>query len=99
MRFYSRFVFICNVCFILAAILRLVEISRKIKGNFSGAIGFQPIESTLVILGYSAVFFNALYVLLIFISFIQRKNYKLPRWLLWFNCMMFPVEVYYLLFT
>ncbi len=99
MRFYSRFVFICNICFILAAILRLVEMGRKTKGNYDGAIGFQPLEATLVILGYSAVFFSAIFVLATLFSIVRKKRSAIPRWLLWFNMMMFPIEVYYFLFT
>lgn len=98
MRFYSRFVFICNICFILAAILRLVEMSRRTKGNFDGAISYQPLEATLVVLGYSAIFFTTAFVLSMFYSIIRKKRFGIPRWLLWFNMMMFPIEVYYLLF-
>jgi hypothetical protein len=99
MRFYARFVFICNICFIVAAILRLVEMGQRTKGNFSGAIGFQPLEASLVILGYSAVFFSAAFVIAVLISIVRKRKYTIPRWLLWFNMMMFPIEVYYLLFT
>ncbi|MEO6404051.1 MAG: hypothetical protein ABIY51_07740 [Ferruginibacter sp.] len=99
MRFYSRFVFICNACFIIAAILRLVEMGRRTRGNFDGAIGFQPLEASLVVLGYSAVFFSAAFVLVMLFAIVQKKKYTIPRWLLWFNMMMFPIEVYYLLFT
>lgn len=99
MRFYARFVAICNACFIIAAILRLIELNRRIKGNFDGAIGFQPLESTLVILGYLAIFFNLFFIILQAIRLMRGRPPVNGKWLTWFNLMMFPVEVWYFLFT
>lgn len=99
MRFYARFVALCNICFIISVILRLVEMNRRVKGNFDGAIKFQPLESTLVILGYTAIIFNFFFVIIMFGRLMRKPRILLPRWLVWFNLMMFPLEVYYLLFT
>ncbi|MEO7444769.1 MAG: hypothetical protein ABIT96_08310 [Ferruginibacter sp.] len=99
MKFYARFVAVCNICFIIAGVLRLVELNRRVKGNFDGAIGFQPLESTLVILGYGAVFFNLVFVLWLLDRLIRRRPLLVPKWLAWFNLMMFPLEIYYFLFT
>ena len=56
MRFFARIVFICNIAFIASAILRFVEIKNSAKGNANLALKFQPVESTLVVLGYGAIF-------------------------------------------
>jgi len=98
MRLFSRIVFICNICFILAVILRFVEMSMRAKGNFNGAIKFQPLESTLVILGYGAVFLNFFFILMLIFRLINKKP-TFPRWLVFFNVMMFPLQLYYFFYS
>lgn len=95
MRFFARFTFICNVCFIIAVILRAVELSRKTTGNFSGAIKFQPLEATLVILGYGAIFVNFVFLLLLVYLGISRKLNSLPAWIWVFNLLIFPFQFYF----
>ncbi len=102
MRFFSKIVFVFNVCFLIGIPLRLVEMSRKAadpKAPFNGVLGFQPLESTLVILGYSAIYIN--FVFLIFCAwwFVTKKIDLLPKWLVWFNLIMFAAQVYYFFFS
>ena len=99
MRFYSRFVFICNICFILAAIIWWIERNRRQQGNFNGLIGFQPLESTLVILGYGAIFFNFFFIMIILYGFLTRKKPAVPGWVTLFNLCIFPLQVYYFFFS
>jgi hypothetical protein len=99
MRFYSRIVFICNCCFIIAVILRLVEKSKRAKGNFDGAISFQPLESTLVILGYCAIFLNIAFMLACLYLLIRKRIQFIPRWAVLFNIFIFSLQVYYFFFS
>lgn len=99
MRFFSRVVCICNICFILAVILRWVELSKRAKGNFDGAIGFQPLEATLVILGYGAIFLNVIYLFFSLYWFFSGKIKLIPRWIVLFNVLIFPFQVYFFFFS
>jgi len=99
MRFYSRFVFICNTCFILAAAIWWIEQNRRQQGNFNGLIGFQPLESTLVILGYGAIFFNFIFLMIALYGFLTRKKTAVPGWIMIFNFCIFPLQVYYFFFS
>jgi hypothetical protein len=99
MRFFSRIVLICNCCFIIAVILRLIEKYRRAQGNFDGAIPFQPLESTLVILGYGAVFINVVFVILSLYWLVAKKLSSIPRWIVLFNVFMFPLQVYYFFYS
>ena len=65
MRIFSKIVALCNICFIIAVILRAVELAKRAKGNHEGAIPFQPLESTVVILGYGAIFINIILVYIV----------------------------------
>ena len=99
MRLFARVVFICNCCFIIAVILRLVEQAKRAKGNFNGAIPFQPLESTLVILGYGAIFINIVFVFISLYLLLRKRLHSLPRWLVLFNLAIFPLQVYYFFFS
>jgi hypothetical protein len=98
MRIFSKLTFICNICFIIAVILRWVELKRKATGNFSGAIKFQPLEATLVILGYGAIFLNIIFVLFSIYWLFAKKITLLPRWVVLFNVVIFPLQVYFFFF-
>lgn len=95
MRIYARFVFICNICFILAVLIWWIEQSRRKQGNFDGLIGFQPLEATLVILGYGAIFFNFIFLMIVLYRFLTRKKQSAPGWVTIANLCIFPLQVYY----
>ena len=95
MRFYSRLVFICNVCFIIAVVMWWVEKARRLKGNYDGLIRFQPLEATLVILGYGAIILNFFFVLLSIYWYATKRIKLIPRWIVLFNLLIFPLQVYY----
>lgn len=98
LRFFSKIVFICNSCFIAAVILRQVENINKQKGDFSGAIKLQPLESTIVVLGYGAIVINFIFNLVLLIMFVLKKQQKIAPWLIWFNFLILLVQVYYFFF-
>ena len=99
MRLFSKIVFICNVCFVLAVIMRLVENAKKKSGDFNGQILLKPLESTLVVLGYGAIFLSLLF-LLAGIYWISTKQIKqIPKWVVITNFVFFPIQVYYFFFS
>ncbi len=95
MRFFSRIVFICNCCFIAAVILRWVEIVSKKKGNGNGAIQLQPLESTIVVLGYGAIVVNFFFNIIVLLLLVQKKQPQVAQWQLWFNFLCLLAQVYY----
>lgn len=99
MRFFSKIVFICNCCFIASVILRFVENANKKKGNFNGNIILQPLESTLVVLGYGAIFINLVFNLFVLVMLSQKKDLKIPRWLMWTSFIFLIIQIYYFFFS
>ena len=99
MRFFSKFVFICNLCFVASVILRIIENAKKKSGDFDGRILLKPLESTLVVLGYSAIVFNLLFIVLCFYLLIAKMIGQIPRWLLITNLVFFAIEFYYFFFS
>jgi len=99
MKFFSRVVFICNCCFIISVVLRLYENAHKKNGNFNGAIQIQPLESTLVVLGYGAIFINFIFNIFLFVLFVTKIKPDVAKWLTWTNFLLLILQVYYFLFS
>jgi len=97
MRFFSKITCICNVCFLLSIVLRIVENLHQQKGNFNGAIKLQPLESTVVVLGYGAVFINFIFFAISLYWILSGRVKQLPLWIVFFNLVLFPVQVIYFL--
>jgi hypothetical protein len=96
MKQFSKFVFICNVCFAIAVISRYVQFGNAIQKT--EALGFQPIVSTIVILGYAAVCFNFIFLLTCLLVYLFKKTLPIPEWILIFNLILFFVALLYFLY-
>ncbi len=99
MKFFARIVFICNICFVIAAIMRWYHNAHKKDGNFNGAIQIQPLESTLVVLGYGAIYMNFLFNLFLLALFVTKTKHTVPKWLMWTNFLFLLFQLYYFLFS
>ncbi|MEX1203254.1 MAG: hypothetical protein WEA59_08425 [Ferruginibacter sp.] len=95
MRTFSKIVLLCNSCFVIACILRLVEHYKRKAGNFDGAIPLQPLESMVVILGYGAIFLSAVFAFQMLYFFVIKKENTLPKWIVITNLGMFIVQIWY----
>jgi hypothetical protein len=98
MRFFAKIIFICNSCFIASVILRYIEINADKAGKNPNAVGFQPLESTLIVLGYGAVLFNFIFLLSSLIVYFFKKETAVPKGLLLFNLVLFFVQLIYFLY-
>jgi len=94
LRFFARLTVICNICFIITVILRAVEQARRAKGSFDGLIGFQPLQATIVILGYGAIILNLAFLIAAITWYFRGSLNRLPRWIVWFNLILFPCQLY-----
>lgn len=99
MRIFSKIVFIFNACFIVAAIMRLVEMAKRSQGNINAAIPLQALEGILVLLGYSAIFINLVFVFFSLYWLVSRKFNLQLRWIVLFNLVIFPIQVWYFFFS
>ncbi len=97
MRFFSKLVFICNICFLLSFVLRMVESSRRLTGNYD-AVLYQPLEGTVAVLGLLlAIIFNAIFILCCAYWVFAKKIKRIPLWIVLFNVLVFPFEAYFLI--
>jgi hypothetical protein len=95
MRFFAKFVFVCNLSFLISVVLRFVEFGNDQLALSNDTLGFQPLKSTLIVLGYGAVFFN--FVFLSFLVFKKLFNGELniPMWISIVNFFFFVLQVVY----
>ena len=99
MRIFSKLVLLCNLCFVVAVVMRFIEMGRRAKGNFDAAIPMQSVESTLVLLGYGAVFLNILFFIAFWIYFMRSKIPSVSRLVILINLVLLPVQVWYFFFS
>ncbi len=96
MRIFSKLVFLCNICFLVAIWLRYVEIGKMSGSDHSHVIPLPYVESILVLLGYGAIYINFIFVIWLSIRTAMRKPVH-PKWLNIFNVLLFVVQLYYFL--
>jgi hypothetical protein len=97
MRFFSKLVVICNVCFIIAVILRIIENLNKKDVAFNGYIKLDPLESTFVVLGYGAIILNIIFNSILLILFISKRKSNIPGWIVGFNFILLFIQLFYFL--
>lgn len=92
MRFFTRLVAICNICFIVTVIMRYIERGNvDEKGEALTRLPF--IQNTLVVLGYSAIVMNFIFVLIIVYLLITKKLSRIPKLLLIFNLILLAWQI------
>ena len=99
MRIFSKLVLICNLCFVAAVVMRFIEMGRRANGNFDAAIPVQSMESTLVLLGYGAIFLNIFFFISFLIYFMRSKIQSVSRLVIVINLVLLPVQVWYFFFS
>ncbi len=95
MRLFSKLVVICNICFLLTVGLRYITLYHSAAGNTNGVLGYQPLESTIIVLGYGAVFLNALFLLIALVLLLLGKHHSIANWVLVFNLTIALFQLYY----
>ena len=83
--FFSRIALICNICFVLAELMRYNE-----------GLRLNTVFSTIVILGYVSLFLNLLLAIAAIALFIFKKPlFQLfPRWLIIVNFLFLIAQLF-----
>ena len=97
MKFFSRFVIICNACFLIMMGMQFINLSNKQAGRAEVAIPLPFLEGTMALLGLLSLLFNALFILIYLILAAAKKNKQIPRWIVWFNFILLAVQLYWLI--
>ncbi|NOU37208.1 MAG: hypothetical protein HOO89_00730 [Ferruginibacter sp.] len=93
MRIFSKVVFICNCCFILSALLRILELGYK-KGET--VMPLPALEGSIVILGFFvAIIVNAIFFATIILKKVSKKAINISAFYIWFNLILLPIQCWY----
>ena len=95
MRFFSKIVLICNICFISSVILRYVEMADQKNERLADVLKYQPLASTIVVLGYGAIIINFVFNLVVLMMLILKAINPAPKWIIWFNFLLLIIQIYY----
>jgi len=76
----------------------MMEMVHNQNGNLNRAIKLPPLEGTVVLLGYGAVFVNLFFFLISLYWIFKGKIKQLPKWIVLFNLVLFPIQLIYFLF-
>jgi hypothetical protein len=95
MRFFAKLMFICNCCFLAAALFHYTKLFQT-HTNYPQPLNF--VKGSIVILAEFGWIFNLLFVLLAGVWLLLRKPLRVPRWLLLFNALVLVFQIYYYFF-
>ncbi len=92
MRFFSKFVFICNLCFLVQAAFHYFKAYLS-DSKFPQPLNF--LKGTIVILGEFSWILNIILFLLVLVFLLMRRPTGIPKWLLLVNGLIFIFQVYF----
>ena len=95
MRFFSKITVFFNASFLLYVFFWYMEKHNTHEGNATQLLPLPWLEGTFVILGYTAIAVNTLFLLLTFIFYSFKSNIKIPRWIIIFNIIIFCCQIYF----
>jgi hypothetical protein len=95
MRFFSKIAVLFNACFLVAVVFWYIEKHNNHEGNSTQILPLPWLEGSFVILGYTAIIVNVLFLLLTFIFYSFKMNIKIPSWIIIFNIIIFCCQVYF----
>ncbi len=92
MRFFSKFVFICNVCFLLSAVF------HYLKWYINDSKFPQPlnaVKGTVVILAEFGWILNFFFIAIWLGLTLAKKKPAVAKWLIVFNAVCLLFQIYY----
>jgi len=96
--FFSRFTFICNICFLLFVIFSKLEAAKDVTGTPGTVVSLPFLKDLIVILGFSAIVINLVMCIIYVIIFAVKKIVVLPVWVSIVNVCFLIFEFYYFFF-
>jgi hypothetical protein len=95
MRFFAKLMFLCNVCFLVAAFFHYAKMYQT-AGSFPQPLNF--LKGTIVIVAEVGWIFNFVFVLAAGIAVLLKKTWPVPKWIYWFNAAVLVFQIYYYFF-
>jgi hypothetical protein len=94
-RIFSKIAIICNVCFLLSLLFRILNFNASNATNGSVVAPLPWLQNTLIILGYGAIFLNIIFFSFYLFLLVFKQQIMVGRWILIFNLMVFILQLVY----
>lgn len=96
MRFFSKIVFLCNLCFAASVILRAMEKDYVSTGSHDAIIPLPALEASLAVLGFIiAIIVNFIFAACCLIFLLLKKQHHVAKWLVWVNLLFLLFQIIY----
>jgi len=95
LKFFSKITVLFNACFLVAVVFWYIEKHKTFESAATQAMPLPWLEGSFVILGYTAILVNTLFLLLTFILYSFKTKITIPRWIIIFNIIIFCCQVYF----
>jgi hypothetical protein len=96
MRTFSKVVFICNICFIAAAVIRVIDMGLKKNGSGEALIPLPFLVATIAVLGTFVSFtLDVAFAISFAVKKFSKKIIVTNPFIVYFNLLMLPVEIWY----
>ncbi|MBS1511801.1 MAG: hypothetical protein JST86_13220 [Bacteroidetes bacterium] len=95
MRFFSKFVIICNICFVISAVMQKFEKHNKAMGKPGELVPLPYVQNVVIILGFMALMVSAVFIIIWAGMFATKKGKQIPRWVVIFNFAALLAEIYW----
>ncbi|MEO8852458.1 MAG: hypothetical protein ABI359_01680 [Ginsengibacter sp.] len=93
--FFSKFTFICNLCFLLFVFFNRIDAKKHISGASGTVIAFPFFKDLIIILGFSAIIINLAMCIVYLVNILRKKTFLLPKWLAITNFIFLIVQFYF----
>ncbi len=95
MRFFSKLVFILNLCFLITVGIIFYRNHFGAKLKEDQFLVSNPIESTISVLGLIAVVVNVFFIVTFLAMYPMKKMNGIGKFVLYFNLIVLPAQIYY----
>ncbi len=95
MKFFGKITVLFNISFLLYVVLWYIEMNKHKEGISDQILPLPWLQNTFVILGYTSVIVNVLFLILYFIFTSFKVDLKIPRWIIIFNIIIFCCQVFF----
>lgn len=99
MKVFNKLVFICNVCCFAFPFFRLIQFGTQAGKSASEISPLPPVAGIVAVLAIGAVFINLIFVLVFLIRFFSKGLTIYPKWITYFNLIIFPLQIWYFFFS
>ena len=93
MKFFSKIVFICNLCFVGSFLM--TYFGWFVNADIKNPAPLDFFRGTIVVIAVFGWMLNFIFLLLVLLQWLFKKKRTVPKWLLILNGLIFFFQLYY----